>query len=356
MGKNKLKKFAEMSHYKCVFQYPREELLRIGFPHKGRWNEAVFASANPVTLELGCGRGEYTVALAKNMPGRNFVGVDIKGARMWTGASQVEHENIANAVFLRCEIENIDAFFAPGEVGELWITFPDPQMKKVRKRLTSTRFLALYRRIMVADGIVNLKTDSPFLYEYTRRLAELNGFTVLTDTDDLYGSGTVDPVASVKTYYEQQWLSRGKKIKLISFRLPVHGDLLEPREDDIEKDDYRAIPRPNFPGQCDKPGAPQQAVPPSCGCDDSGIELKALVKGLLPAEAVGKLTAYISSHPECEEAYVLRGLKYWSLGDRAASIKDYLAAIRINPGSRANEALKAANEILDYRNKDLYNP
>lgn len=246
MGKNKLKKFADMERFGCVLQYPREELLRLGFPHAGKWNGDVFASPAPLTLELGCGRGEYTVGLAKSEPGRNFVGIDIKGARMWAGAKEVEENGIPNAAFLRCEIENIDRFFAPAEVDSLWITFPDPQMKKPRKRLTSTRFLALYRRILRPGGIVNLKTDSPFLFEYTRRLVELNGFETLRCTDDLYGAGEADPVSSIKTYYEQQWLARGKKIKLISFRLPQDGELLEPREDDIERDDYRAMPRPNF--------------------------------------------------------------------------------------------------------------
>lgn len=249
MGKNKLKKFADMAEFKCVLQYPREELLRTGFPFAGEWNGRVFTQQAPVTLELGCGRGEYTVGLALDEPERNFIGVDIKGARMWTGASRVEREGIPNAAFLRCDIENIDMFFAPGEVDSIWITFPDPQMKKTRKRLTSTRFLNLYRNILRPGGVINLKTDSPFLYEYTRRLVEANGFEVLADTDDLYASGMVDPVTSIKTYYEQQWLSRGKKIKFISFRLPAGGTLVEPREDDIEKDDYRAIPRPNFNNQ-----------------------------------------------------------------------------------------------------------
>lgn len=237
-----------MARFGCVLQYPREELLRLGFPHAGKWNGDVFANAAPIVLELGCGRGEYTVGLAKSEPQRNFIGLDIKGARMWTGARQVEEEQISNAAFLRCEIENIGYFFAPGEVDELWITFPDPQMQKVRKRLTSTRFLNLYRTILRPDGIVNLKTDSPFLYEYTRRLVGINGFEVLACTDNLYESGLVDPVTSIKTYYEQQWLSRGKQIKLISFRLPAGGDLQEPQADDIPRDDYRAIPRPSFPG------------------------------------------------------------------------------------------------------------
>ncbi|MCM1369003.1 MAG: tRNA (guanosine(46)-N7)-methyltransferase TrmB [Candidatus Amulumruptor caecigallinarius] len=246
MSKNKLKKFADMESFSCVLQYPREALLAGGFPFRGKWKSDVFHSDGPITLELGCGRGEYTVALAQSLPDRLFVGVDIKGARMWTGASAVEKNNIPNARFLRCEIENIDNFFLPGEVDELWVTFPDPQMQKTRKRLTSTRFLSLYRKILRDNGVVNLKTDSPFLYEYTRRLVRLNGFEVLAETDDLYGSGLADEVSSIKTYYEQQWLSRGKKIKLISFRLPSGGDLAEPESDDIERDDYRAIPRPNI--------------------------------------------------------------------------------------------------------------
>lgn len=245
MGKNKLKKFAEMREFACALQYPREELIKNGFPYRGSWNSGFFKREAPIVMELGCGKGEYTVGLAKSDPARNYIGVDIKGARMWRGAKTVEEENITNAAFLRAEIENIDQFFVPAEVDELWITFPDPQMKKTRKRLTSTRFLNLYRNLLRPGGIVNLKTDSPFLYEYTRRLVKLNGFEVMMDTDDLYGSGLADPVSSIKTFYEQQWLSRGKKIKRLSFRLPSEGELLEPQEDDIAKDDYHAMARFN---------------------------------------------------------------------------------------------------------------
>lgn len=245
MGKNKLKKFAEMREFACVLQYPREELIKNGFPHRGLWNADFFKREAPIVVELGCGKGEYTVELAKSDSERNYIGVDIKGARMWRGAKTVEEEELANAAFLRAEIENIDKFFVPGEVEELWITFPDPQMQKTRKRLTSTRFLNLYRRMLGDNGIVNLKTDSPFLYEYTRRLVELNGFEVLMNTDDFYGSGNADPVSSIKTFYEQQWLSRGKKIKLLSFRLPAEGELKEPELEDIPRDDYHAMARFN---------------------------------------------------------------------------------------------------------------
>ena len=212
----------------------------------GHWREAYFHNSNPIVLELGCGRGEYTVGLAARCPEKNFIGIDIKGARMWAGAKEAIAQGLQNVAFLRTNIEMLTRFFAPDEVDEIWITFCDPQMKKARKRLTSTRFLTLYRHILRPDGVINLKTDSPFLYEYTRRLVELNGFEVIEQTDDLYGTGHADPVASIKTYYEQQWLSRGKKIKLLRFRLPADGELLEPREDDIEKDDYRAIPRPSI--------------------------------------------------------------------------------------------------------------
>lgn len=229
-----------MKGFGCVLEYPREELLNNGFPYKGKWNEGFFSVSRPIVVELGCGKGEYTVALAKSDATRNYVGIDIKGARMWSGAKEVEETGLENAGFLRTEIENIRSFFDQGEVEELWITFPDPQMQKVRKRLTSTRFLNLYRGLLRPDGIVNLKTDSPFLYEYTRRLVDLNGFEVLMNTDDLYGKGLADPVTSIKTYYEQQWLSRGKKIKLISFRLPAEGELREPEAGDIPKDDYRS--------------------------------------------------------------------------------------------------------------------
>lgn len=239
MGKNKLQKFADIAAMECVLEYPRHILIEEGFPYKGSWNGGFFRRPNPITLELGCGKGEYTVGLARANRDRNHVGVDIKGARLWKGAGDVEREGLDNAAFLRTEIEQIEQFFAPGEVDEIWITFPDPQMQKARKRLTSSRFLKSYRTFLRPGGVVNLKTDSPFLYEYTRRLVELNGFEVLTCTDDLYGSGLADPVASIKTFYEQQWLSRGKTIKLISFRIG-DGEITEPDCSDLEKDDYHS--------------------------------------------------------------------------------------------------------------------
>ena len=239
MGKNKLQKFSDMNTFGCVLQYPRHILIEKGFPFKGKWNSEFFSRSNPITLELGCGKGEYTVGLAEANRDRNYIGVDIKGARMWKGAKSVEEKGMDNAAFLRTEIEQISEFFAPEEVDEIWITFPDPQMQKARKRLTSSRFLTNYRSFLRPGGIVNLKTDSPFLYEYTRRLVELNGFEIIANTDDLYGSGLADPVTSIKTFYEQQWLSRGKTIKLLSFRIG-EGEIKEPACSELEKDDYQS--------------------------------------------------------------------------------------------------------------------
>ncbi len=249
MGKNKLRKFAEMQEFPCVFQYPFARLQAEGFPLYGKWHENYFHNSNPIVLELGCGKGEYTVGLARRFPDRNFIGIDIKGARIFTGAKEVNSNNIANAAFLRTDIELLPSFFAPGEVAEIWITFPDPQMKKTRRRLTSTRFLKLYRQISHAGGRINLKTDSPFLFEYTRRLTDLNHLDVLASTADLYGADTeqehIPPyIREIRTFYEQQWLSRGKTIKYHAFLLPDLPEALqEPEEEDIERDDYRSFPR-----------------------------------------------------------------------------------------------------------------
>lgn len=261
MGKNKLKKFAEMKTFGCVVECPRQEVVDNDHDLKGKWNGDFFRSSSPIVLELGCGKGEYTVGLARRNPDRNYIGIDIKGARIYTGAKTVETEGIGNAGFLRTEIDLLPSFFAPGEVEEVWITFPDPQMKKVNKRLTGTRFLKTYRRFMRPDGVVNLKTDSPFLYEYTRRLVETNGLPLIDSTDDLYGESQEDGglpsgdgsesngqdrtlEREIKTFYERQWLSRGKTIKLLKFRLG-DGELVEPDVEDLEPDDYRAMPRFN---------------------------------------------------------------------------------------------------------------
>jgi len=242
MGKNKLKKFADMETFACVYQYPFAVLKESGFPMKGKWNEMCFHNSNPIVLELGCGKGEYAVGLGKKFPEKNYIGVDIKGARMWTGAKMVEQEHITNVAFLRTSIELIDHFFAPGEVAEIWITFPDPQMKNANKRLTGTRFLNNYRKILKPNGIIHLKSDSPFLYTYTHELTKLNNLPTIVDTPDLYASGLANDILEIKTHYENQWLQRGLTIKYISFHLTSEGELKEP-DIDIERDTYRSYGR-----------------------------------------------------------------------------------------------------------------
>lgn len=215
---------------------------------RGQWHEKFFNNDNPIVLELGCGRGEYTVGLARLFPDKNFIGVDIKGARMWTGATESLNEGMKNVAFLRTHIEFIDRFFAPGEVAEIWLTFSDPQMKKVTKRLTSTFFLERYRRFLVNDGLVHLKTDSNFLFTYTNYVVDENKLPVLFRTDDLYHTLSVEKdeevqrILGIQTYYEQQWIARGLNIKYLKFQLPTEGELREP-DVEIELDDYRSYNR-----------------------------------------------------------------------------------------------------------------
>ena len=242
MSKGKLAKFADMERFENVFQYPYSVVDDVPFDMKGKWREVYFHNDNPIVLELGCGKGEYTVELAKLYPEMNFIGVDIKGARMWTGAKKAIEEGQKNVAFLRTNIEIIDRFFAPGEVSEIWLTFSDPQMKKATKRLTSTYFMNRYRKFLVPDGLVHLKTDSNFMYTYTKYMIEANNLPVEFITDDLYHSGMDDDILSIRTYYEQQWLDRGLNIKYIKFRLPQEGELQEP-DVEIELDDYRSYNR-----------------------------------------------------------------------------------------------------------------
>lgn len=243
MGKNKLKKFAEMETFPNVFQPPYE-------PMAGHWRELFFHNDHPIVLELGCGRGEYTVGLARKYPEKNFIGVDIKGARMWAGAKQAVEEGIRNAAFLRTNIEFITQFFAPDEVDEIWITFCDPQMKKATKRLTSTYFMQRYQQLVKPDGLIHLKTDSPFLYTYTTEMLRLNQYPVLCNTADLYGETEENKLfvdaRALQTHYEKQWLDRGLSIKYIEWQLTHKKEWQEPTIE-IEKDSYRSYGR-NYTG------------------------------------------------------------------------------------------------------------
>lgn len=246
MSKGKLAKFADMATYDNVFQYPYGSLEHASFPLQGKWHEEYFHNQNPIVLELGCGKGEYTVGLARMFPNMNFIGVDIKGARMWTGATEAVRTGMKNVAFLRTNIEIIDRFFAPDEVHEIWLTFSDPQMKNPRKRLTSTYFMERYRRFLIDGGIIHLKTDSNFLFTYTSYVVDMNHLPLLERTEDLYHTSELTPqtldILSIRTYYEQMWIDRGLNIRYQQFQLPHQGTLEEP-DIEIPLDDYRSYRR-----------------------------------------------------------------------------------------------------------------
>jgi tRNA (guanine-N7-)-methyltransferase len=226
--KNKLKRFADMAAYPNVIEPKFEEVFRTDFRLKGRWGDEIFGNRHPLSLELGCGKGEYTIALARKYPGKNFIGVDIKGSRMWVGATDALQNNLANVAFLRTRIEFIRSSFATGELSEIWITFPDPQPQQSRanKRLTSKRFLQLYREILQPGGTIHLKTDSQSLFEYTCKVLELNKLNIITCTDDLYHSGYADDILSVQTYYEKMFIDKGFTIKYLKFEMPHESETL----------------------------------------------------------------------------------------------------------------------------------
>lgn len=212
MGKDKLKRFAELETFTNVFQ--------LNPVHKGNWNKNYFKNNQPIVLELGCGRGEYTVSLAKYFPVKNFIGIDIKGARIWRGAKTGMEEHISNMAFLRIEIEQLEEHFSENEVDEIWITFPDPQpqISRERKRLTSDRFLTMYKKVLSPNGIVHLKTDNDGLYAYTLEIiAELN-LKLIKHTADLYKEEWLDDVLSIQTTYEKIYRDKGKNINYIQFQ------------------------------------------------------------------------------------------------------------------------------------------
>ena len=290
MGHDKLRKFAENEGFACLLQPSSKELLQDGYfalrDHeiKGCWNEWMFEETQPIVLELGCGKGEYTIDLSRRIPSRNYIGVDIKGARLWKGAKYAHENELDNVAFLRTRIEFITAFFAPSEISQIWLTFSDPQMKSENSRLTSPLFLERYRKFLKPGGLIHLKTDSMFLHQYTKAVAQKNGLRILACTEDLYATpadklfsglqpaqttvsdssipsgqpsspaGSPEPQMSqdeinslyeVQTFYEKMFLEQGCKITYLCFTLDHEGPFEYP---DFDAAYWRSVegPRRSF--------------------------------------------------------------------------------------------------------------
>lgn len=220
-SKNKLRRFKENETFKNVVQPSREEVFNNALELKGNWSKKFFNNDKPLVLELGCGKGEYTLSLAQNNPNVNFLGIDIKGARFWRGAKIALEENLTNVGFLRTQIELVDYLFAENEVDEIWITFPDPQIKykRTKHRLTNESFLRKYKTILKPNGVVHLKTDSEFMHGYTLGLLHGKEEIIEYAHHDVYGSqGAPEAVTNIQTFYEKQYLEIGKKITYIRFK------------------------------------------------------------------------------------------------------------------------------------------
>jgi len=217
--KKKLIRFTENHSFPHLFQPPYDEVIR-SFRLKGRWNDLYFRNPNPITLEVGCGKGEYTVELASEYPDRNFIGIDIKGARLWRGCKTVQEQQMTNVAFIRSRIDFLSHLFAEAEISEIWITFPDPQPGKARKRLTSPAFLDRYRQILKPGGIVHLKTDDNPLHRYTCDVISEQALNLLYATEDLYHDDLREPASRIQTFYEQLWLEQNKPIHYLRFSFP----------------------------------------------------------------------------------------------------------------------------------------
>ena len=221
MGKNKLGRWTELGAFDNVIQPEIGDVSAKDHPVKGRWNKEMFKNENPIILELGCGKGEYTIGLATRFPGNNYIGIDIKGARMWRGAKTANEQKLPNVAFVRTRIEFINSFFSTDEVDEIWITFPDPHPggRNSNKRLTSPWFLNSYRLFLKNKGIVHLKTDNTELFNYTKTVVENNNLEMVFATSDLYSENLSDDILPIRTHYEKIFLNEGLKINYLFFRL-----------------------------------------------------------------------------------------------------------------------------------------
>lgn len=226
-------RFAEVETLPNVIQPEFNTVYNDTFPGKGKWHQH-FNNTNPIVAELGCGKGEYSVGLARMFPEKNFVGIDIKGARIWRGAKTAYHEGLSNVSFVRTRIDFIHAVFDKQEVDEIWLTFPDPQLKKrrVKKRLTSSRFLTKYQKILNPGGYIHLKTDNPVLYSYTKKVIRENNLPVHTDTADLYRNGPDNETLNIRTFYEERYLAENLSIHYLKFQLPADVNLIEPPDNE----------------------------------------------------------------------------------------------------------------------------
>jgi len=221
-SKNKLKRFKENETFNNVIQPTREEVVSGSFPYKGKWNSDFFKNNNPIVVELGCGKGEYTIGLAQRNPNINYIGIDVKGARFWRGAKTSQEENLHNVAFIRTQIELITDIFAKNELDEIWITFPDPQIKykRTKHRMTNSDFLQLYKKILKPNGVVNLKTDSEFMHGYTLGLLHGEGHEVIYANHNVYkNEGAPSEIIEIQTFYEKQYLEIDKAITYIKFKI-----------------------------------------------------------------------------------------------------------------------------------------
>ena len=234
MSKNKLKRFAENLAFKHVFEPTYSEIESDTFSNKGKWS-AFFGNCNPITVELACGKGEYTVGLAEMYPDRNFIGIDLKGSRLWVGASYADANKLNNVAFIRTRVDFVKSIFSNNEIDEIWITFPDPQNKKRRKRLTFPWFLEKYSGILNELGVVNLKTDSDKLYFYTRSVIEKNKLELIKSTENVYNSNILNEELKIKTFYESLFTSKGDNINYLAFRLNNKEQF---EDSDFDEDKY----------------------------------------------------------------------------------------------------------------------